>query len=273
MEGYTAQTIKLKYHPIPRDQRKEEYIIGEAFLRYKGVSEQDLITLKNVDDDPPDLVFTMKGFGELEIEVTRFEPHDIGDTNRRLEFIESLRFRLNQLGTKAVKPSNICVHKEGRFPKLRPQDVETIALEIDRFCKRGEFVEKYQIIQDIRKKPIGITFIPALGAFANLPTFYENNIFIHDNTGIPIDEQKTIQTIEHIVLKKKNQTTIDILVIYQQILGMLALENKVNQMKELLLSHFPFEGIYILTLLVSPTDYWISLITIREHPKFQSKEQ
>ena len=270
-EFKSGRTYLLKYHPIPRDRRKEEYIIGEAFLRYKGVSEQDLITLKNVDDDPPDLVFTMKGFGELRIEVTRFEPHDIGDTARRWKFIESLRLRLNQLGTKAVKPSNIFIHKEGLFPILKPKDVETIALEIDRFFKRGEFVEKYQINQVIRKEPIEIIFSPALKTMANHPTFYENNILIHDITGIPIDAQKTIQAIERIVQKKKSQTMVDILVIWQQILGMLALENTFNQMKELLLSRFPFEGIYILTIIVDPTDYWIGLVTIREHPIFQSE--
>ena len=272
MEGYAGQKIKLKYHPFPMDKKEIEYIIGEAFLRYKGVSERDLKTLEK-GDDPPDLVFTVEGFGKLEIEVTRFEPRDIADIIHRLKFIESLRLRLNQLGTKAVKPSNICIYKEGRFPKLRQQDVETIARKIDRFLKQNEFVEKYQIIQNILKEPIEITFIPALGAHEHNLAAYENNIVIYDNTGIPITEETTNKYIGNIVKRKEHQSEFDILVIHQRILGMLSLEKLFNQIKELLLSHLPFKGIYIITLETKPTDYWISLITIREHPKFQSKEQ
>ena len=149
------------------------------------------------------MVVTIEGFGELGIEVTRFEHHDRRDTVRRLKFIESLRLRLNQLGTKAVKPSNIMIHKEGIFPILKPKNVEAIALEIDRFFKRSEFVEKYNIIQDILKEPIRITFIRPPEIMANHPTSYESNIFIYDITGIPIDKQKTIQTSEHIVQKKE----------------------------------------------------------------------
>ncbi len=273
MEGYTGQTIKLKYHPFPVDKKEIEYIIGEAFLRYKGVSERDLKTLENVDCEPPDVVVTIEGFGKLEIEVTNFTPHDRADIVHRQEFIESLRFYLSQFGTKAVKLSNIYVHKEGRLPKLRPQDVEKIARKIDRFLKQDEFAEKYHIIQDILKEPIGITFIPALGNHKHNLAAYENNILIKDITGIPITEETTNGYIGNIVKKKEHQTEFDILVIHQQILGLLSLEKLFNQIKELLLSHLAFKGIYIITLITEPIDYWVSLITIREHPKFQSKEQ
>ena len=177
MEGSTGQTIKLKYHPFPVDRKEIEYIIGEAFLRYKGVSERDLKTLENVDCESPDVVVTIEGFGKLEIEATNFTPHDRADIIHRQEFIESLRLCLSQFGIKAAKPSNIYIHKESRFPKLRPQDVETIARKIDRFLKQDEFAEKYRIIQDILKEPIGITFIPALGTHKHNLAAYENNIF------------------------------------------------------------------------------------------------
>ncbi len=269
MEGYAGQTIKLKYHPFPVEKKEIEYIIGEAFLKYKGISELDLKTLENVDCDPPDVVVTIEGFGKLEIEVTSFTPQDIEDNIHRQEFIKRLRLCLGQLGTKAVKPSNIFIHREGRFPKLRQQDVETIASRIDRFLNQDEFVEKYRIIQAILKEPIGITFIPALGTHKHNLSVYENNIFINDITGIPITDEATNRYVGNLVNKKEHLPEFDILVIYQPVLGLLGLEKLLHQMKESLLSHLTFKGIYILTIRTKPIDYWVSLITIREHPNFQ----
>ena len=69
---------KLRYYPFPREKDKREYVIGEALLRDKGIPKDELATLQNVPDDPPDLVVNTKDYDQLSIEVTEAVPHDRG---------------------------------------------------------------------------------------------------------------------------------------------------------------------------------------------------
>lgn len=68
MRKIVGKGLRLKYHPLPfRDKRKKEYIIGEALLRWKDIKEEEIETLRNVDSDPPDLVFRANDSSEIKI--------------------------------------------------------------------------------------------------------------------------------------------------------------------------------------------------------------
>lgn len=48
MRKVTGQRLRLKHYPFPfREKGKKEYIIGEALLRWKGIPEDEVATLRN----------------------------------------------------------------------------------------------------------------------------------------------------------------------------------------------------------------------------------
>ena len=66
MREIAGRRLTLKHHPFPlRDKAKKEYTIGEALLRWKGIPKEEMTALRNVDFDPPDLVFGTKESGEI----------------------------------------------------------------------------------------------------------------------------------------------------------------------------------------------------------------
>lgn len=267
MRNIQGHKYRLKYHPFPSEKGKREFIIGEALLRSKKISEEELATLRNVQDDPPDLVVAIKEFGELTIEVTESVPHDRKDVARSTRFIEKLIFYLKELGTKPLKPSNIFIHRD-RFvsPCIKPREIKTIAEQIDSFFKSEGFMQNYSIIHEVIDSPIRVTFVPTQGNFTSPATYSENNLFVHDITGFPIDKKATRNAIQHIIQKKKARSgTADILIIFHGVLGMLGFDNIFDQIRKDLLSSLAYKGIYILQIIEMGFDFWISVITIREH--------
>ena len=164
----TGQKLGLKYYPFPfREKGKKEYIIGEALLRWKGMPEDEVGTLRNVAFDPPDLVFETEDFGEVRMEITESVPYDRDSDAKSAHSLKRLKARLKELGTSPPKPSNIFVSREPfAFPSMRSKEIESVARQIDKFFKTKDFEAKYKINQEIVSSPIRIAFIPALGAFA-----------------------------------------------------------------------------------------------------------
>jgi len=275
MRNIQGQRYALRYHPFPSEREKKERIIGEALLRSKMVSEEELATLRNVKPDPPDLAVTIKEFGELRIEVTESVTYDKKDAVRRTRLIEKLKLYLNELGTKPSKPSNIFIHTEGfAFPHIKPKEIKSIAEQIDSFFHREDFTQKHLITQEVIKSPINVTFVPAQENSALPAAYSDSNLFVCDTTGVPIDKKETQNAIEHIIQKKKDKSvTSHILIIFHGIVGVLGSDNIFDQMKGYLLSNLTYEGIYLVQIIPMDIDYWVSVITIREHPVFQRDKQ
>jgi len=271
----TGQRLRLQHHPFPfREKGKKEYIIGEALLRWKGMPEDEVATLRNVAFDPPDLVFETKDFGEIRMEITESVPYDRDSEAKSAYFLKRLKAHLKELGTRPPKPSNIFVSREPfDFPSMRPREIQSIARQIDRFFKTKDFEAKYEIIQEIVASPIRIAFIPALEAFAHPPEHYDDNLLVHDITGYPLDEKEFERSFEAIIESKSHsETAADILIIFQGTIGIVGLgEGLLSQAKNRLTSELAYQGIYIVEIIQFPSDYWVNVITVREHPLFERR--
>lgn len=273
MRNIQGQTYRLKYHPFPSEKGKKEFIIGEALLRNKKISEEELATLRNVQDEAPDLAVTIKEFGELTIEVTESVPHERKDIDHSNRFIKELIFYLKELGTKPLKPSNIFIHRDMfAFPRIKSREIKSIAEKIDSFFKSEGFLQNYSIIHKLMDYPIEVTFVPAQGNFTSPAIYSENNLFIHDITGFPIDNIATRKAIQHAIQKKKAMSgTADILIIFHDILGIVGFDKVFDRIRKDLLSSLSYKGIYIVQIIPTSFDYWISVITIRDHPIFMKR--
>lgn len=273
MRKIKGHQYRLKHYPFPRGKEKQEFIIAEAFLRNKMVSEEDLATLRSIQSDPPDLMVTIKKSEELRIEISESVPYNREYIYHSEKFIKDLQSRLCKLGTQPSEPSNIFIHTEGFvFPKITQKEMQYIAEKIDSFFKSTAFKLKYSVIQELVKFPLTVTFIPAQDTFALPARCYHNNLLIRNITGIPIDNKETEDAIKQIVAKKEARSgTADILIIFHGIIGMLSFDNIFDQMKENLLSGLTYEGIYILQLIELDNQYWTSVTMVREHPIFQGE--
>jgi hypothetical protein len=282
---------KLKYYPFPREKDRREYVIGEAFLRDKRMPEDELATLQNVHNDPPDLVVNIKDYGQLGIEVTEAVPHDRGAINQANKFLKKLRNQLKGLGTRPKTPLNICLCRdEFRMPKIKEKEIVDIANWINAYCKQPAFPKVNTRIHDdtspfkiqissiapsakykIGNPPIRISVIPATDAFAYPTSRYQNNLFLQDVTGFPIDYEETKKCIDERI-KKKGVVNYraDILIIYA-ILGMLGFQGISEEIKNNLLCNLSFSGIYILQITHGKNDYIVNITTVKEHPKFEVK--
>jgi len=271
----TGQRLGLKYHPFPfREKSKKEYIIGEALLGWKGVSENEVWTLRNVEFDPPDLAFETEDFGEIKMEITESVPYDRDSEAKSTYFLKRLKVHLKRLGTRPSKPSNIFVSREPfEFPSMRPREIASIARQIDRFFKTNDFEAKYEIIQEIMHSPIRIVFIPALGTFAHPPEHYDDNLLVNDITGYPLDEKEFEHSFEAIIKSKRHSEAVaDILVIFQGTIGIVGLaEELLDRVNNHLKSDLAYQGIYIVEIIQFPSDYWVHVITVREHPLFERR--
>lgn len=275
MREIVGKSLRLKHHPFPfRDKKKKEYIIGEALLRWKGMAEEELETLRNVDGDPPDLVFRAKDSSEIKIEITESVPYDRNSEAKSANFLNRLRSHLRDLGTRPTRLSNIFVSREPfDFPSIRPAEIKNIATQIDEFFRANNFKERYEIIQEIMASPIRITFIPALGAWAGPAEAYEQNLRVQDITGYPLDKKELEHTYKDIIKSKSmRETTADILVIFHGTLGIAGLDElSLDQMKGLLTSELAYPGIYIVEIIQSSSDYWVHVVTVRGHPSLEGK--
>ncbi len=273
MRKVTGQRLRLKHYPFPvREKRKKEYIIGEALLRWKRISEDEVATLRNVAFDPPDLVFVTENFGEIRMEITESVPYARGSEARSAYFLKRLKAHLKELGTRPPKPSNIFVSREAfDFPSIRPGGIERIARQIDRFFRTKDFEAKYEIMQEIVTSPIRIAFIPALGAFAHPQEHYDDNLLVQDITAYPLDEKEFERSFEAIIESKSHsENAADILIIFQHTIGIVGLgERLLSQAKNRLTSDLAYQGIYIVEIIQFPSDYWVHVITVREHPLFE----
>ncbi len=275
MREVKGQRLGLKHHSFPfREKEKKEYIIGEALLRWKGIAEDEVATLRSVKIDPPDLVFETEDFGKIRIEITESVPYDRDSEAKSAYFLKRLKAHLKELRTRPPKPSNIFVSREPfEFPSMRPREIESIARQIDRFFKTKDFEAKYEITQEIVASPIRIAFIPALGAFAHSPEHYDNNLLVNDITGYPLDEKEFEHSFEAIIESKRHsEAAADILIIFQGTIGIVGLgEELLGRAENRLKSYLAYQGIYIVEIIQFPSDYWVHVITVREHPLFERR--
>ena len=286
---------KLKYYPFPREkdkteQKQREYVIGEALLRDKRIPEDELATLQNVPDDPPDLVVNTKDYGQLRIEVTEAVPHSREHIYKANQFLEKLKCRLATLGTKPKRRLNISLNRT-RFcmPKLKEKEIKHIAQQIDDYCRKDNFPEVDTKVHDVGRlkikvstisssaryeieigdPPIHISIVPASGAFDYPATWYQNNLLFGDNTGFPIDYGEIKKCIDERIKKKGSSNyPADILVIYA-VLGTLGFQGISEEIKHNLLCDLPFSGIYILQITHGKNEYIVNVTAVREHPKFE----
>ena len=284
---------KLKYYPFPRRKDEREYVIGEAFLRHKGIPEDELATLQNVCDDPPDLLVKTEDYGQLAIEVTEAVPHHRAAIAQANKFLRKLRSHINKLGTRPKTPLNICLYRDQFcMPKLKDKQVSEIANWINDNCNSLKTTEVTTVTQDvvdvshfkiqissanpsakyeIGNPPIRISIIPAIDSFAYPTTWYQNNLFLQDVTAFPIDYGETKKCIDERIKKKGvDSYPADILIIYT-ILGMLGFQGISEEIKHNLLRNLRFSGIYVLQITHGKNDYIVNVTTVREHPKFEVK--
>ena len=80
-------------------------------LRWNGIPEDIVSTLRNVAFDPPDLVFETEDFGEIKMEITESVPYDRDSEAKSTYFLKRLKVHLKRLGTRPSKPSNIFVSR------------------------------------------------------------------------------------------------------------------------------------------------------------------
>lgn len=275
MRQMTGQRLALKYNPFPYDDKgKTEYIVGEASLRSKGVPEAEIATLKNFDQDPPDLIFEAADHGKVRIEITEFVPYDIKSEARSTKFLKELRAKFKKLGTCPVRPANIFVSREplDSFPWMKQVEIEGIAAQIDTFLKSEDFEVRYEIIQEIMRSPIKIVFVPALGVWSHPQELYENNLLLKDITGTAIEDEVFKQTFEVRIRKKRlSEAASDILVMYHGITGITGLSKDVlDEATDSMQSMLGHQGIYIVEIVQTGDRYWVHVITIREHPLFKT---
>jgi len=233
--------------------------------------EDEVATLRNVAFDPPDLVFETEDSGEIGMEITESVPYDRGSEAKSANFLKRLKADLKELGTRPPRRSNIFVSREPFvFPSMRRAEIESIARQINRFFKTKDFEAKYEIIQVVVSAPIRITFVPALGDFAHPPEHYDDNLLVHDITGYPLDEKEFERSFKAIIERKSySQRATDILIIFQGPIGIVGLgEGLLGQAKSHLTSDLAHRGIYIVEIIQLPSDYWVHVITVREHPLF-----
>ena len=284
---------ELKYYPFPRgndkiEQKRREYVIGEALLRAKKIPKDEIATLENVPDDPPDLVVQTKDYDKLSIEVTEAVPHDRGAIVQANKFLKRLRDILNELGTRPKTRLNLCLYRDQfRMPMIKEKEIVCIAHWINEHCEKTEFPQATTVSQydaspfkiqisstpplakyEIGNPPISIAIIPSTDTSAYPTTWYQNNLFFQDVTGFPIDYGETKKCIDERIKKKGSSNyPADILVIYA-ILGMLGFQGISEEIKNNLLCSLPFSGIYILQIAQGKNEYIVNVTTIKEHPKF-----
>jgi len=209
------------------------------------------------------------------MEVTESVPYDRYSEARSADFLNSLKAHLTKLGTTPTKPSNVFVSREPfAFPRVTGREVQRIAAQIDKFFNRDDFEDKYSIIQDIVRIPsITITFIPALGLWAYPPQHYDSNLCIRDTTGLPLEKTRFAQSFQAIVeRKRRSQGVADILVIFHGSEGLVGItEEELGQAKSYLASNLSHQGIYIVEILQLQPDYWLHVVTVREHPMFERR--
>lgn len=264
---------KLKYWPLPRDKAQREYTIGEALLRSRQLSEEELATLRKLpEDEAADLTANLEAFGEITIEVTESVTYNRAGLAESKKFIEKLKANLCELGTSASKPSNIYISvDEPVFPKVCSKEIKRIAESIHDFFNGEDFIPKYRIIREFSSLPVRVAYVPAEDCFISPAITLENKIFVKDISGIRMSPQQTELAIERIMKKKKHVSpSADILAIYDDIPSMLSYENIANKLNDHILSELPHKGIYIVHIVnVNKGAYWVSVRVIREHPVFQ----
>ncbi len=208
------------------------------------------------------------------MEITESVPYDRNSEAKSANFLQRLKGYLRDSGTKPSKPSNIFVSREPiDFPSIRPVEIKRIATQIDGFFKAKGFETKYETIQDIVASSIRITFIPALGAWASPAGTYEDNLRVQDITGYPLDKKEFEGSYEAIIKSKRHtETTADVLIIFQGTIGIVGLdETLLDRVKNRLTSGLGYQGIYIVEIITFPSDYWVHVIAVREHPLFGKK--
>lgn len=267
-ENLQGRLYKLKYHPFPfHNKREKEFTIGEALLRYKGIPESDIETLRNIEDDPPDLLVDISKSGQISIEVTESVPYDRDSDALSNKFIRKLRDYLERVGVRPSKQSNIFIYRNDKpFPKINTKQLLAIGEKINHFFNSQEYELNYDKIHKIMSAPVELTFIPALGNFKNPDKFYINNIYIKDITGYPINHSQIVETFNNIY-QKKLVGTADILAIFHNTIGMVGLSNEdIMQIKELCQNSVSYNGIYIIELFQAGEKYWVHVETLLEHP-------
>ena len=154
---------------------------------------------------------------------------------------------------------------------MKRQEIKTIAREIDRFLNNKDFEAKYKTTQKIVASPIEITFIPALGAFRYPPTNYDDNLQLRDITGYPLDQEEFIHTFERIIGKKGvSESAADILIVFQGTVGIVDLDRELlAQVEDRLTKALNYQGLYIVDIIPFVSDYWVNIVTVREHPVFK----
>lgn len=290
---------RLKYFPFPSDKDKageeqREYVIGEAFLRDKGIPKDELDTLENVRPDPPDLRINTKDYGQLGIEVVEAVPHGREHIYRGKQFLDELQRRLEALGTKPQKRLNILLNRTTFcMPKLRGREIDHVTRQVNDYCKKDSFPEidtrvtnigrfsigvssvnsstRYET--EIGDPPVHISIVPASGAFDYPSTWYQSNLLFGDNTGFPIDREKIRGSINYIMQPDKKGSPAfpaDILVIWAMI-GSLGFNGISEEIVRDLLCNLSFTGIYILQIAQGKNEYIVNVTTVKEHPRFRGK--
>ena len=121
--------------------------------------------------------------------------------------IITLRSGMLKLGFKRIVGEEQVGSVLGKFLTLKDFPGEWDLRLVNEFFKAMDFDVKYEFIKTIVRSPIKITFIPAQGTFAHSPKLYDDNLFVHDITGYPLDKERLERSFEAIIESKGPSAT------------------------------------------------------------------
>lgn len=204
MKIHQLSLTKPDFPWVAGDQREQERLICEAFLKIQMPKYDGNITFETPAVDPPDVIIKISDGKTLAVEITEYVPYERRRYAQAAKLLGELRKRLTEWKICPSKPCNIVL---GFMPELKRNinqrqllnQTEQLALKIKEFFETTDISNETRILK-IFDGDVSVTFIPALGNFRTHPRNYISNLNVTCWDGIFLE--RTPDGIKEIILQK-----------------------------------------------------------------------
>jgi len=230
MKIHQLSLTKPNFSWVAGDQKEQERLICEAFLKIQMPGYDGNVTFKMPEIDPPDVIIKLSNGKTLAAEVTEYVPYERGTHARADRLLNALREILAEWRICPSTPCNIVLGfkpelKSGISQRRLLNEAEQLALKIKEFFETNDISNEIKILK-IFEGDVSVTFIPALGNFRTHPGNYNNNLNVACWDGIllerePNDIKEIIsqkdEKLRKALSEKGEQCRTDVLIIWTTI--------------------------------------------------------
>lgn len=258
MKVHKLSLTKPNFSWVAGDQREQERLICEAFLKIQMPKYDGNVAFKTPPVDPPDVVIKLSDGKTLAVEITEYVPYERRRYAQADKLLGELRKKLTEWKICPSVPCNIIL---GFMPELKRNisqrrllnQTEQLALKIKEFFETNDISNESRILK-IFDGDVSVTFIPALDNFRTHPRNYISNLNVTCWDGILLeknaDDIKEIisqkdEKLSKALSEKGEQCRTDVLIIWSTI--PLVEESFAIGVKQPLISEY--SGIYYLFIM------------------------